>query len=1301
MKKIARQLSLVLDLPLPSLETELLSECIRTRMHKAGLEEDYEAYEQLLQLEEREISLLLCEILKSKTFQTQKLKQDKHDYEQELFTLKASIEDIIFEVSTDYRFLNAWTRDNTLLFYKKESFIGRTLREVLGDSFASTIETIIDRVIATQDNQTYEYLSPVDKNWYIAKTHYLAPKKGVHERVSITVKNIHSRKLAEKALIQSEKRYKALVDHSPHAIAVHAEGKVVFANHTTVRLLGYQSLEELLEVDIMKIVHPEDYDEVKRGVENIYTQRQDAPPRRSRFIKRDNSIIHVEVLGCMIDYEGKAAAQIVFRDISAEIQAQSQLKSQDKLLKGVNEAATYLLNEENEKVAISKALRSVLIATEADRAYIFENHKNFKGELCVSQRFEVVSEHTTPEIDNPELQNRPYHDAGFETWLTIFEKGEIVQGQIHEFSQDIQAFLKAQEILSLILIPIFIKHKFWGFLGLDDCTNSRSWSVQEADLLKNTANSIGNFIVKKQIEDCESIEHEVSRILSETEDINCAVRQILEKIGTNLNWDIGELWLPNDPPTYLSLEYGWHNQEREIFDDFLKYTQTFQYQLDEGLVGKAYQSAQPVWTTGIAPNSSSRRTAIALKVGIQSRVAIPIVLDNKVLGVLCLISTQVRDINDIYIRTFTSIGVQIGQYIKRKRVEKHFENIVNTIPAVIWRYDVETAAFTYVSHQAESMLGYPVEKWIGNSNFWISLIHEDDREYAISYCAESTAQKTDHEFEYRMINKKGEIVWISDIVHVVVKNDKAVELVGLLIDITEQKKAEQALALSEKRLKLAIDGAELGLWDWNIPEDTIYVNEALAHMLEYSIEEMPRKACMMFNWVHPEDREHVKLAVKSHLIGETDFYQDEFRLRTKSGNYNWLLDIGKLIERDKEGNPIRMLGIYRDIHSRKSADEQLRISEERLRLALKGVGIFDWNIQTDTFYLNESWEIYLGYQAGEINSTTSYFALIHPEDVAIVAKEFQMHMEGKIPFVKTEMRMKHKDGHYIWVLDQGEVVEWDERGKPIRLVSTHLDISEIKNYQQKIQELNKDLEARVEARTAELKASNQDLENFAYSISHDLRAPLRHINGYSRLLSQRSDDILDESTKEFVGFIADAALKLSQQIEDLLQYSRIGRKEIKVEEIDLEALINAQIVALEKENPTRQIAFNVSSLPHIFGDVLLIEQLFYNLLSNAVKYTGREPLAAIEVGVEESHHNYSFFVRDNGVGFDPTYAEKLFKVFKRLHGESEFEGTGIGLANVYRIVQRHHGKVWGESTLGEGATFYVRLPKMVLASSQK
>ena len=252
-----------------------------------------------------------------------------------------------------------------------------------------------------------------------------------------------------------------------------------------------------------------------------------------------------------------------------------------------------------------------------------------------------------------------------------------------------------------------------------------------------------------------------------------------------------------------------------------------------------------------------------------------------------------------------------------------------------------------------------------------------------------------------------------------------------------------------------------------------------------------------------------------------------------------------------------------------------------------------------------------------------------------------------------------------------------------------------------IKHLNAELEERVESRTAELEATNKELEAFAYSVSHDLRAPLRHISGYAGILRADSQDALDEDGRQCLDTISESAREMGVLIDDLLQFSRIGRAEMKVGDVDVAAVLEEALAPIRQEAQGRAIEWSLAPLPHAFGDPALLRQVWSNLLENAVKYTRDRDPARIEVGVvgdeaasaRGASPEQVFFVRDNGVGFDMQYAHKLFGVFQRLHNSAEFEGTGIGLANVQRIVTRHGGRVWAEAAVDEGATFFFALPR--------
>ena len=252
--------------------------------------------------------------------------------------------------------------------------------------------------------------------------------------------------------------------------------------------------------------------------------------------------------------------------------------------------------------------------------------------------------------------------------------------------------------------------------------------------------------------------------------------------------------------------------------------------------------------------------------------------------------------------------------------------------------------------------------------------------------------------------------------------------------------------------------------------------------------------------------------------------------------------------------------------------------------------------------------------------------------------------------------------------------------------------SEQKKSQEKIQLLNAELEERVAKRTQQLELSNKDLEAFAYSVSHDLRTPLRHIDGFTKLLETKITD-KNEATQHYFDKIHESSNNMQLLISDLLTYSRIGRQELHIDLVDLNIILNEIIATYEQEIQNRKIEWNIAKLPKLQVDAILFKTVFDNLISNALKYTSLNDVTKIEVGYKESKDSISIYFKDNGVGFDQQYVSKLFGVFQRLHTEKEFQGTGIGLANVKRIVQKHGGEVKAEGELNKGATFSIILPK--------
>ena len=270
----------------------------------------------------------------------------------------------------------------------------------------------------------------------------------------------------------------------------------------------------------------------------------------------------------------------------------------------------------------------------------------------------------------------------------------------------------------------------------------------------------------------------------------------------------------------------------------------------------------------------------------------------------------------------------------------------------------------------------------------------------------------------------------------------------------------------------------------------------------------------------------------------------------------------------------------------------------------------------------------------------------------------------------------------------------DEHGQPTAILETNNDITDRNRAQEEILKLNEQLEQRVIARTRDLEAVNKELEAFSYSISHDLRAPLRHMSGFAELLQKHAASMLDEKARRYMSTILESAKRMGELIDDLLTFSRIGRAETQKTIVSMDQLVKEVLTEVQEDADGRKINWSIGALANVHGDRSMLRVALVNLLSNAVKFTRKRDPAEIEIGCSTGNQDeVVFYVKDNGVGFDMKYVNKLFRVFQRLHRAEDFEGTGIGLATVQRIIQRHGGRIWAEAEVNRGARFYFAVPE--------
>jgi len=397
--------------------------------------------------------------------------------------------------------------------------------------------------------------------------------------------------------------------------------------------------------------------------------------------------------------------------------------------------------------------------------------------------------------------------------------------------------------------------------------------------------------------------------------------------------------------------------------------------------------------------------------------------------------------------------------------------------------------------------------------------------------------------------------------------------------------------------------------------------------------------------------------------------------------------------KDANGRMIGASLTFRDIAERKRIEESLRQSEERLRQSARvsDMGVFDHDHRADTIYWSPEQRKIYGIGPDEPVTLQMYFDRVYPEDLErIGAAVRHAHDPSGDGAFDVEHRIVRRDGAIRWVTTRARTFFEGEGGarRPVRTVGAVMDITEKMHIEQELRELNANLELRVAERIAELEAANSDLESFSYSISHDLRAPARAMAGYSHILLQDFSPQLPHEAQQLLNRIANAGTTMGAMIAGLLELFRVQRRQIQRKPVDLVALAHGVWADLAAAEPGRQVELHTGAELPASGDAVLLHDLLLNLLGNARKYSCNRAGASVWVGLDA---NGSYFVRDNGVGFDMQYAGKLFGPFQRLHSQESFEGHGIGLAIAQKIVERHGGRIWAEAKPGKGATFFFTL----------
>ena len=583
--------------------------------------------------------------------------------------------------------------------------------------------------------------------------------------------------------------------------------------------------------------------------------------------------------------------------------------------------------------------------------------------------------------------------------------------------------------------------------------------------------------------------------------------------------------------------------------------------------------------------------------------------------------------------------------------------------------------FKRVNPAFEKTLGYKVEELLAMP--FLNLIHPDDQAATLTEMQKLALDIPTIQFENRFRCKNGSYRWLVWTIRPLIFKR---QLYAIGRDITDSKQMAATLQAAHQRLMFHVENSPLGVIEWDSDFRVLYWSQQAEKIFGWKAQEVMGKHLGDWAFIYEEDVELINQVMKQLIEGTQSRNVTQNRNYTKTGSVVYCEWYNSALF-DELGNLVSLRSQVQDVTEQKQAEAALRKNDEMLRLLLEHTPAAIAMVDKEMKYQLVSRRWLEDYKLANQDIIQKSHYEIFPEIPARWKKVHQRCLKGAVERCDQDLFIR-ANGEKQWL--KWEIRPWaSDAGDINGIIMVSEEITQCRKAQEKLQQLNE-----------ELIQSNRDLEQFAYVASHDLQEPLRAVTSYAQLLARKYQGNLDAKADKYINYIVDGATRMQQLIEDLLEFSRVGTRAKALVPTDCDNVLNQVLENLKIAIAQNRAKITHDPLPTIMGDEIQLIQLFQNLIGNAIKFRGEEPLR-IHISVETREKEWLFSVRDNGIGIETEYFERIFTIFQRLHSKSEYPGTGIGLAVCKKIVERHGGHIWVKSQSGAGTTFYftIRVPR--------